>query len=132
MVEKRSSQPVWCCSATPRSVPRSPWPERRQAGRPCANRKRPQCRARPWCQEGFVRGIRCKMERIEEYTGSISPVVAQYPHQGCERLWSIARGTNSARIGRRERLEGIPKTFPELVDLSEGLDLEQGPDARVL
>src|SRR2546429_4814105 len=72
------------------------------------------------------------MERIEEDARSISPVVAQYPHQGCERLWSIARGTNSACIGRRQRLERIPKTFPELVDLSESLDLEQSPDARVL
>src|SRR5262249_34942242 len=82
--------------------------------------------------ERFVRCISGNVESVKAQLRILHPVIEQDTHQSCQRCWPIARGPDSAGIGRGEHLERVPEALPGLVDLGEGLYLEQSLNTRVL
>ena len=73
-----------------------------------------------------------KMEGVKTQGRIQDTIVQQNPHQGGQRCRAVTGSPDGAGIGRCERLERIAEAFPELVDLGEGLDLQQGLDTLVL
>ena len=77
------------------------------------------------------RGAR-EAHRVDALHGQAQAVIDDDAHQLGERRRAIARAAERGGERGHEVTEGIAQARPAAVDLEEGLDLEQGEDARVL
>jgi hypothetical protein len=73
-------------------------------------------------QTRFVGRFRRKVEGVKAHRRVQDAIVEENPHQGSQRRRAVTGSPNGSGIGRRKCLERIPETFPELVDLGEGLE----------